>query len=236
MYLLYSILNLFFPSNCVYCGGKISYADNNLCQDCLGSIDLIENQCQRCSGLIINGNCEICSDREFYIEKNVTIAEYSGVMKEILHYYKFSNSKRLYKHISKLASERLLNSRIKFDLITSVPMNRKKKWKRGYNQSELVAKELSKKFSIPYKKLLSEKKNSDAQRNLGYTERFLNVINRYSLKKKIGLNDRNILIIDDVFTTGATLNECSRMLSMNGSNRVFSLTFARAGTKKLELE
>ena len=106
----------------------------------------------------------------------------------------------------------MLNNGLDYDLITSVPMNRKKKWERGFNQSELIAMYLSRKMHREYIPLLSEKYGARTQRNLRYKERFLNVINRYRVKNPDLVKGKILLLIDDVFTTGATINECARIL------------------------
>ena len=120
------------------------------------------------------------------------------------------------------------------DLVTFVPMNVTKKWKRGYNQSQLFAKEFSKKHKIRLLKTLIENKNSGIQREMSYSERFLNVIGRYKIYKKSRIKDKNILLIDDIFTSGATINECARILKKNGSKSVFIITIAKAKLKELD--
>ncbi len=120
------------------------------------------------------------------------------------------------------------------DVVTSVPMNRKKFAARGYNQSELLAKSVSSAAGIPFLRLLREKGNSIPQREFSFAARYINVIDRYETLNNNKLIDKTILLIDDVFTTGATINECSRQLLNSGARAVFSLTVARSDLKKLE--
>jgi ComF family protein len=108
----------------------------------------------------------------------------------------------------------------------------KKKWKRGYNHSEDISKVLSGLLKKPYRELLYEKRKRGGQKFLGYRERFLNIINRFGVKKDADFSGRRILLVDDIFTTGATINECARVLRSKGALEVFSLTIARTGIKK----
>jgi ComF family protein len=147
--------------------------------------------------------------------------------------YKFSG----YKRISKVFSLLFYNSVNDFpeaDIITSVPMTRKKIWKRGYNQSEIFAKELSKLKKLKYSKMLNESKKAMVQRELNLTERFFNILGRYTVLKKSHILGKVIILVDDVFTTGATINECARVLKKSGAEKVFSITIARSTIKSLK--
>ena len=84
---LIKIIDFLFPSRCVNCNQPISITSNCLCDRCFNNIPAIENKCEICSGSLTDGKCIICSDREFYIKKNITVAEYTGTIKNILHCY-----------------------------------------------------------------------------------------------------------------------------------------------------
>lgn len=142
--------------------------------------------------------------------------------------YKFQGRKRLHKKLGNLAYREISEENLDYDLVASVPMNRAKKWKRGYNQSELIARELARRTGKKYGSILVERHGSRAQKELRYNERFLNILDRYRVKKKSAVEGRRILLIDDVITTGATINECARVLRLKGAAEVYSLTIARA--------
>ena len=158
-------------------------------------------------------------------------------IKEIIHNLKFNGKKRLSHHLGRIASLVFSQTGIAVDLVTSVPASRVKLGKRGYDQSELIARALAKFLKVPYLSLLREKGRSPVQKELGFSERFINVIGRYSIKNRRAgalLKGKRILLVDDILTTGATINECARILLEGGIVEVFSLTIARAGIKKLE--
>jgi competence protein ComFC len=236
--LFYRIIDLLFPSFCINCASAISYKDSCLCGNCIEKIEFLDTKCEICSGTLFDNKCIICSSRKIYFDKNITIAGYSGIVKEILHNYKFNKRKRLYKHISELAFKKLFEYKDLIDVIISVPINRKKKFNRGFNQSELIAKEIAKKINKVYSCCLKEKSHFKTQRKLGYRDRFLNILDRYEVQNakhnKKFIHGKKVLIVDDVFTTGATINECARILKSFGADRVYSLTIARADIKRVD--
>ena len=237
--IFFHIIDILFPSFCVNCLAVISYKDACLCGNCIEKIaEGLDNKCEICSGELFENRCIICSGRKLFFDKNIAIAGYSGIVKEVLHNYKFNKRKRLYKHISKLAVNEIIQYKDLIDIITSVPISRKKRFDRGFNQSELVAKDVAKKINKIYSSCLKEKHHSKIQRKLGYRDRFLNILERYEIentkRNKKHLHGKKVLIIDDVFTTGATINECARILKSFGADRVYSLTIARADIKRVD--
>ena len=231
---LHYLFELIVPSNCVICQNAVSVIQNNLCSSCLDKFRYLENNCALCSSEVNDGVCNFCNTRAVYFDKNISIFEYNDVVKELLHQIKFNNLKYLFKHFSKIVYMKLLNLELEFDLITYIPMNKKKKWTRGYNQSEIIAKDIASNYGVPCCQVLDEKSNAGTQRELGYKERFINVLGRYEVKKtgcKQNIKEKRILVIDDVFTSGATLNEVSRKLKDFGVKEVFTLTIAKTKTK-----
>jgi competence protein ComFC len=223
-----AFINFLFPSQCVVCKAPISFTDNCLCLSCLKNINYLSTKCELCSGEIHNGYCTICSNKKWYVSRNLTLAEYTGTMKEVLHIYKFKGRKRLHKRLSELAYSEIIGEDLDYDLLTTVPMSRAKKWKRGYNQSELIARDLAHKTGKGYRSILVERHGSRSQKELRYKERFLNILDRFKIKNISAVKGKRILLVDDVITTGATINECARILKLNGAVEVYSLTVARA--------
>ena len=115
-----------------------------------------------------------------------------------------------------------------FDIITAVPLYKSKFKKRGYNQAEILAREVSKKISVPYIEVLDKIKNTKDQHLLKGRARIFNVLNAYRAKDKDIIANKNILIIDDIITTGCTLGECARVIRKAGANKVYCATVCRA--------
>jgi len=230
MNVLNAILDVAAPSWCASCGKPVTREERHLCKECLLKVEYVKDACPVCSGIMDSGECRICSKRHIYFDKNISVAEYDGVIKSLIVDYKFSSKKRCASLLADICFERAEDVLEKVDCVTAVPTSRRKKRKRGFNQSELIARELARMAGRPYKDILKEKQSGHKQKTLGFSDRFFNVLDRYELKSQ-SVSPCAVLIVDDVFTTGATLNECSRTLREFGFDPVFSLAVARVGIK-----
>ena len=220
--------DILFPMYCISCGISISNRSNCVCESCFSKISPVVGGCEYCSGRIVDGRCTVCSDRMWYIDKNICVAEYSGVMKEVVKHYKFHKRKRIYKRFTKQIADVIDSSDMHFDFVTPVPMNSRKKWERGFNQSELLAGSVARLYGKQCRSVLREKNATGSQKEMGYRERFLHILDRYEVNRDDVVKDKSVLLIDDVLTTGATINECGRILKNAGAFQVFSVTIARA--------
>lgn len=127
-----------------------------------------------------------------------------------------------------LDKNRFTPSGIKEWVLVPIPLYKTKLKKRGYNQSEILSQELAKRFSFPIQNLLKRTKNTKAQFGLNRKEREKNIKNAFILKSSIiNLKSKNVLLIDDLATTGSTLSEAANVLKRNGVKRVIGLTLAR---------
>jgi len=228
------LLDFTFPCYCVSCGIPVSTNNYHLCSRCLNSLKPAVRGCPVCSAEMEGDVCGFCAGRRFYPAKHISLFEYEGAVKKIIHALKFEGLKNVYRNLLPFAADILSDFGGSIDIITSVPMNRKKLAQRGYNQSELLARSISKFTGIAYFSIMKEKSGSAHQRDFSYSSRYINVIDRYETLGKYNLKEKTILLIDDVFTTGATINECSRIILASGARSVFSLTVARSDLKKLE--
>ena len=117
------------------------------------------------------------------------------------------------------------------DVLIPIPLHKNKLKKRGFNQATLIAKKLSKKLDIPLEyNLITKVKDNVSQSGLDRDDRFKNVANVYTLKAsgKLAIKNKHVCIIDDVITTGATVNECAKLLKKAGAKRVTCASFASA--------
>lgn len=228
------ILDILVPQTCAGCGKPVDGRDRCLCRRCEDAITPIRDHCPRCSGYRSGGDCRVCAEREFYPSRNITLAEYDGTMRKLLRELKFGGARALHAPIGRMALAALERHKVTADIITWVPMNRKKLRARGYNQSRLIATYLSRRTGIPARPLLDERRAGRTQRELGLRDRFINTIGRYAARNAARTRERTVLLIDDVFTTGATVNECARILRRAGAKEVISLTIARSEIKRLE--
>lgn len=147
---------------------------------------------------------------------------YDGIFKKAVKKFKFGNRGGYAKQLAFPIAQSILESYpgVEFDLITCVPMHRKRLIERGYNQAELLAKECAGIMNIPYFDTLEKFKENREQHSIKASERAKNVKGVYRTIDKELVRNKNILIIDDIITTGNTLGECSGMLIKSGCNSV----------------
>lgn len=208
------ILDFIYPPVCGICG--------KLCD---------EEICRKCEISIINktdaGIDDYTSDNEKYFNEHIYIFNYNGIMREKVLQYKFSDKTYLYKMFSKiiLNNKKVYEKINCYDIIIPVPIHKKRKIERGYNQCELIAKSISRQVNISLNtNSLYKIKNIVAQSTLTREKRKENTKNAYICKEKQLIVNKNILIFDDVYTTGNTVNECSKVLKNEGAKSIGILT------------
>ena len=209
-------LNYVYPNLCGICGKRIIY-NRFTCEICTSIL-----KCYR--------ERRIKSyDEDIYYDYMLNLYEYRGIIKKQICKFKFNNEKYIGKTFSKLLADRIFELDLRFDIIVPVPISMNRYKERGYNQSQILAEEISKKFKIKcLKGAIIKIKNNKRQSNLNINERKNNVIGVYKVKKTKNLKDKTILLIDDVCTTGATVNECAKILKTAGVKSVIIATIAYA--------
>jgi len=173
--------------------------------------------------------CTDCRDAGHFFEKGYSCVQYGLYEKELVLSLKYGGKAYIGKIIGKIMADRLEVEEYIPDVIVAVPMHRKKERKRGYNQAEIIAAELAKLLGIPFKSgLLVRKANTLAMSRLAPEERRMNIENTImaSPKGAAGIHEKNILLVDDIYTTGSTASECARALLEAGGAEVRVITFA----------
>ncbi|HOJ10370.1 MAG TPA: ComF family protein [Clostridiales bacterium] len=171
-----------------------------------------------------------------YFDRVFCVFEYSGYVREAIVRYKYFGKSHYYKTFAALLADKLkrITCSGDFNVILSVPLHKHKERKRGYNQSRLISKELSRIMQVPERSELLERiKNTPAQSLLHKNERYLNIKNAFKVTDVLEVKGKSILLIDDVLTTGNTLNECSRVLKEAGAKKVDIAVIAVAYTFEL---
>ncbi len=218
--------------SCICCGNEIlDGSEFQLCEKCLNNMQKInEPICLRCGESLENGklNCEFCEHFNYAFKSNRSIFYYDDTSSKIIKGLKYNQRKYYAKFIARMMTEdKSIFENI--DVITFVPISGKRKRVRGFNQAEEIAKEISKIVGIETIELLEKVKDNKTQAGLSQKERLENLKGTFAVKT--GLEDKivgkNVLIVDDVFTTGATLNECSSVLKKEKPKVIKTLTFAK---------
>lgn len=167
--------------------------------------------------------------KDKYFDYQIKILKYEGIVRSKIIDYKFNDKSYLYKTFGKiiLNNEKIYSFLKKYDIIVCVPMNIKKKLLRGYNQSELIAKEIAKQLQIEKQfGNLIKIKNTKKQSTLTKEQRKINVKDAFAIKNAEKVKNKNVILFDDIYTTGNTVNECSKMLKQAGSSSVVVITLA----------
>ncbi len=229
---LQSFLNLLFPLRCVICAKSLE-ADNkrHLCLGCWNKIRLVKEPiCSKCGRYSTVSPCSDCRIRGFRFSKARSAGIYDGVLRECIHLLKYNRKTYLAKPLANLmVSSSGSDSFLKgCDFIVPVPLYPRKEREREFNQSELLAREVGRIVAIPLSiGNLRKVKSTPSQTKLKQKERLENVKGVFRVKNPALFSGKCLLLIDDLFTTGATVNECSKVLLKSGVREVRVLTIAR---------
>lgn len=221
-----SLLDFFFPNFCASCKTKITKTQNCICEDCLTKIqtassERIEQEYIRkflCNNIISK------FQSAFVFEKDKEL-------QSILHSLKYDGKFMVGKVLGELAANqvKLLLESWNADYVVPVPLHPLKKAERGYNQSEFICKGLSKVLKTPVRTdLLKRTRFTLSQTTLTFEERKANVNKAFVCQKRKRVEGKNIIIVDDVITTGATTAECGQVLLAAGAAKVYAFSIAIA--------
>jgi ComF family protein len=224
MNFLSEFLDFLSPRFCLSCNSKVSTSDIFICPNCFSSISkLTEDE------LKVEFNRKFSSTG--YIDDYTSLFNFEeeGTLQELIHQLKYNNKFRIGNFLgSLLAKEKkeILQS-WNADLIIPIPLFHLKKVERGYNQADYIAKGLSKQLKIKFSTSVSKRvKNTISQTKLTSLERKNNMQNAFKIKRPKLLIGKNIIIVDDVITTGTTVLELAKILKENGAAKVYSLSVA----------
>lgn len=234
-----SFLELLYPekNTCFFCDAyDESIGEKYICPNCEARIKkIVPPSCSKCSKPIdFNAStniCPDCSSYERHFEMSKSPFAYEGIIKKGIYNFKYYNKPYFYKFFGNcLLSYMKSINYMNFDYVLSVPLHASKMRIRGYNQSELLAKYLSGKLSIPYVDALKRTKKTLKQSEQTKEERRKNLRNAFAVKKRANteyIKNSSVLLVDDVYTTGSTADECSIALLEYGVGKVYVITIAR---------
>lgn len=234
------ILDLIYPSNiyCICCGSAIDKTrDYALCDKCIENFYWINNKiCQKCGKILEEDYwrdlCEDCISNPHDFDKGFTCTRYGLYERVLMMDYKYSDKSYIGNKLGDILYDRIVIEELDFDVIISIPIHKKRMEKRGYNQAEIMARALSRRLgNKEFGEYLVRTVDTAPMRNLGIEERRENVKNSFKLTSSgiDKIKGKNILLIDDIYTTGSTLDSASRLLKDSGANKVYILTFAAGG-------
>lgn len=223
--LIQEFLNVLYPPYCVICGKLLPIEDweKGLCKRCTGSTPFLTgNRCKLCGRELQVGEvCHSCLEHRPVFDRGISAFDYE-LLRDGIARFKFDGAKGDGKIYGRLMAEFLLTYHQdwieEIDFITGVPLHIHKEKERGFNQADILCKSISETVGVSYKKdILIRTKATTPQSKLSARERHENLKNVFLAKD---CADKKILLVDDILTTGVTLNECSRALYRAGAKKV----------------
>lgn len=219
-------LDLVFPRWCVGCGQEGSF----ICPDCCSWLPQIEPPvCRRCGypQTVDVDVCPECADWPSDLDSECALFRFEGVIRIAVHQLKYHNLKALSDELAGFMFAYLIANPLAIDVLVPVPIHPRRLRERGYNQSRLLANLLAKLTGWPLSESLVRNQPADSQTQASDVgQRWRNVRNAFRVPPD-AFKDKRVLLIDDVVTSGATLNACATALKVNGAVSVRALTLAR---------
>jgi competence protein ComFC len=232
---LQRVLDFVYPRKiyCIICGiGILPKEKFSVCERCRRNVPLIEGRtCLCCGKPMESSSLEICSDcleMERHFSRGFSCAIYEGKIRELIHRFKYGKQKHLVHALAEMMTDKLNAEELTdIDRVIPVPLHKERQKERGFNQSEMLARYIAGAMGWKLdKKSLLRNKNTHFQSELTKEERKQNVQNAFSLNTNVSFEGEKILIVDDVYTTGSTLNACAKELSKANPEEIYVISLA----------
>jgi len=230
------LIDLIFPPHCVFCGTPFAEDDSaEICPDCLRNIRFISPPiCPKCGFPFVMGIgedhlCGQCLQRQWHFGSARALGLYEGAIREAIHQLKYRGKSFLAKSLAGLLDRGYpFIDYGSYDLLVPVPLHPKRLRERGFNQALILGKAIGRREGIPCRGFLLKKITwSPPQIDLSPRERKENVKGSFAVTDPGRVRGKRLLLIDDVMTTGSTVNECARELLKAGAGEVDVFTLAR---------
>jgi competence protein ComFC len=230
-----ALISLFFPPHCANCRVD-TVSGVHLCADCADGARRIKAPfCRRCSEPFegaIDGEfeCANCAGRKLHFECAVAPYLSRGVVREFIHRFKYDHERFLRLPLGDWMADALGDERLTrqpFDGLVPVPLHSTRYRERGFNQASLLAERLARRAGVPVLDCLQRTRYTTTQTRLDRHERMENLRNAFRVRHSSAVLSRHLLLVDDVFTTGSTVDECARILRLAGAASVRVVTVAR---------
>lgn len=233
--LFHIIVDIIYPRRCPVCGDIVIPRGELICSSCENTFQLVtEPRCKKCSKPMDNEEKEYCHDcgknKHHYI-KGFSVWVYNEAMKKSIADFKYKGRKEYADYYVAKVIEQYSEhiKKVNPDILVPIPIHAKKERQRGYNQAGILAKAIGSKLNIPVSlHLLQRDKYTLPQKQLNNTERLKNLEKAFSFSKKdfekIELSIHKIMLIDDIYTTGSTIEACTKILNEQGIKEVYFIS------------
>ena len=234
-----SLFSGLFPARCIACHGKVDHRESDICSECIGEMPLNKHCCPRCAVPLAKEHpngviCGRCIRQQPAFDYSYSLFRYEGIIVSLIHQLKFSQKIGHARSLGALLAEgsaEYVNKNGLPDGLLPVPLHRRRLRQRGFNQSSELARMLASRWSCPVIFDEVERgRKTESQTGLSAKQRKKNIRGAFTLASEVTFD--HVLIIDDVVTTGSTVNELARLLKKAGVKRVGVLSVARAPMKQ----
>lgn len=220
-----------FPKRCPLCEEAIT-PEELICKLCIPKIKFVqEPKCKKCGKKLVNDRqeyCHNCSKNNHFFETGISTFEYTEEIRKAIYRFKYHNKRDYGKFF---ANAIYINNGQeikgwKADVIMPIPIHYKRRVKRGYNQAEILAGRLGEYINIPINsKCLVRQSNTKPQKDLSVSERKQNLENAFKIVDNV-VKYRKVILIDDIYTTGSTIDECAKVLLSAGVDKVYYISLS----------
>lgn len=216
-------------ASCIVCDDEINGKNPyGLCDKCYNKLEFIGNKCCiRCGKPSENEAkyCLLCQNETRYFDMARSAVKYKGNVQKLILEYKFHNKRYLAKYLAKFIEYAVEEYGIKYDIAVPIPLSKSREKERKYNQ---VSEMLRHTNLSPVVEVLTKTRDNERQSLMAGKERRDNVYGVYAVTNKAAVKGKHVLLVDDIITTGATVNEASRVLMASGAESVFAVSVAHA--------
>ena len=224
--------------NCIVCGRELPKPSRyRICNRCYATLEVIgERRCLKCGAMLRaeENYCLDCQNHEKHFDRAFSPVAYSGAGAALVTSLKFRGKKYLARPMARWMTDRFLEEEIAVDAVLPVPLHANRRKQRGYNQSELLAEVIAEGLRLPLD-LTSVYRAKDTLASTGLeggrTAREENMKDAFKMHSDESVKGKNLLVVDDVITTGATTSELASVLKKAGARSVYVLTFASTREK-----
>jgi competence protein ComFC len=229
------LLSLIYPPHCAICNADTE-AGRHLCDACKSSARKITAPfCEICSqqfdgAIDTKFSCANCHGRAFHFSCAVAGYRATGVVREVIHRFKYSSEFHLRHQLAEWLADTLDDERIRavpVDALVPVPLHTRRFREREFNQADALARLLAARTGLKISDCLRRTRYTTTQTRFSRDERIENLRDAFALRKNTGVRDMHLVLVDDVLTTGTTLDECARVLRKAGATSVRAITVAR---------
>ncbi len=236
-YFFRHFINIVYPVFCAVCACNINENPGiGICESCLKKIQVnVSPFCPEC-GFKINAisqskqPCVFCKDTHYNFDRALNVCGYQGIAKTCIHLFKYKRKIALGVILADIMTRFLKEHATisEIDIVSAVPLHSSKIRERGFNQADIFAVRISDSLKLAYSSNnLCRVRKTRSQFSLNKKQRAENLAEAFTCKDAKQFRGKSVLLIDDIFTTGATFNECARVLKQAGARRVIAVSMAR---------